>query len=196
MANDCDFDMAVRGKKKDINKLIEWLEADYDYIVDNNGMPKVMCDSDHHFYRIFDICSNENDAEDDKAITQIISGYCAWSVAVCMLRNVPFSYYQHDDDRFENLYKDIDLLEASELLNLTIEIYSREPGMCFAEHYLIDKGKMIIKDCEDYHEYYLNDFNSKKEAEKELGFTIDDSEWNEYHGSFLEKCKYDFEFSI
>lgn len=199
MPNICDFDMLVEGKKKDIDTFTKWLEADYHYFVDDSGVPKLECSSDYHFYRVFDVYYDEIDAEDDEVIRQVISGDCAWSVTVCMLRNCGSLYYKRsEDDEFKDIRKDIDLIEASWLLNLKIEVYSKESGMCFAEHYLIDNGKMIIDDCTEYQEICLVEYETKEQAEEDLNTTITEEEWDKRYENegWVSRCDWDFKFTI
>ena len=199
MPNICDFDMLVEGKKKDIDTFTKWLEADYHYFVDDSGVPKLECSSDYHFYRVFDVYYDEIDAEDDEVIRQVISGDCAWSVTVCMLRNCGSLYYKRsEDDEFKDIRKDIDLIQASWLLNLKIEVYSKESGMCFAEHYLIDNGKMIIDDCTEYQEICLVEYETKEQAEEDLNTTITEEEWDKRYENegWVSRCDWDFKFTI
>ena len=199
MPNICDFDMLVEGKKKDVDTFIKWLEADYHYFLDDNGVPKLECSSDYHFYRVFDVYYDKSNAKDDEVIRQVISGDCAWSVTVCMLRNCGSLYYKRtDDDEFKDIRKDIDLVESSWLLNLKIEVYSKEPGMCFAEHYLIDNGKMIIDDCTEYQEICLVEYETKEQAEEDLNTTITEEEWSKRfeNEGWVSRCDWDFKFTI
>ena len=199
MPNLCDFDMLVEGKKKDVDTFTKWLEADYHYFVDDSGIPKLECSSDYHFYRVFDVYYDEINAKDDEVIRQIISGDCAWSVTVCMLRNCGSLYYKRtEDDEFKDIRKDIDLIEASWLLNLKIEVYSKEPGMCFAEHYLIDNGKLVIDDCTEYQEICLVEYKTKGQAEEDLNTAITEEEWNKRYENegWVSRCDWDFEFTI
>ena len=199
MPNICDFDMLVEGKKKDVDTFIKWLEADYHYFVDDSGIPKLECSSDYHFYRVFDVYYDEINAKDDEVIRQVISGDCAWSVTVCMLRNCGSLYYKRtDDDEFKDIRKDIDLVESSWLLNLKIEVYSKEPGMCFAEHYLIDNGKIVIDDCTEYQEICLVEYETKEQAEEDLNTTITEEEWDKRYENegWVSRCDWDFKFTI
>lgn len=199
MPNICDFDMKVEGRKKDIDTFAEWLDADYNYYVDDSGVPRAECSSDHHFHRVFNVYRDESDAKEDEITTELIYGDCAWSVAVCMLRHSGSSYYNRGaDDVFRYIYNDIDLVESSWLLHLKIEVYSKEPGMCFAEHYLIDNGKMIIDDCTEYSELYLAEYETKEQAEEDLNTTITNKEWNKRleNEGWVSRCDWDFEFAI
>lgn len=65
----------------------------------------------------------------------------------------------------------------SKRLNLDIEVYSEECGMCFQEHYVIINGDTVISECVDWQEYAIYDYDTKEEAEKDLGIEITDEEW-------------------
>ena len=58
-----------------------------------------------------------------------------------------------------------------------MEVYSKESGCEFQEHYLFKDGNIQYKDCVKYYEYYIADYKNKKEAEKELGIQITNNEW-------------------
>ena len=197
MANTCEYNMMVKGKKKDVDTLVKWLNAGYDYFIDDNGNPTLVCDSDHHFYRVLSAQSGEIDGEDEDIIRQTVHGDCAWSVATSMLKGREL-IYSTPDDRFKDIRKDVNLIDASWLLDLEIEVYSKEPGMCFAEHYLIDNGKMIIDDCTDYQEICLAEYETKEQAEEDLNTTITEEEWNKRYENegWVSRCDWDFEFTI
>ena len=192
MANICDFSMKVVGEKAKIEKFVEWLKARYGYWKTPDGQLHVRCSSDRHFYRVDDV-SVRIESEN----TAYISGYCAWSVLCSMIDAGPFSYYSKKDDSFASIRKHIDLIEASKILDLKIEIYSCECGMQFSEHLRIEKGEYIKNECAQYNEYDLSEYSSKQEAEKDLGFSISDEDWKEYEGAYLPVCEwFPWEFEI
>ncbi len=92
-------------------------------------------DEDNHFHRIF---WTEVYDEDEEAT--YIAGDCAWSVESCCR-----SGYTGGVDLLEKNSKD---------LNLTVEIWTTEPGMGFQEHYIYDKGECEEDECVDYSEHY------------------------------------------
>ena len=178
MANDCNFDLLAKGRKEDLEKLKEWLESDYHYFINDKGEPCYE-GGEHHFWRIFDFDGEIYEEDHEK---YVLSGYgtCAWSVYCCMIRdNAMGTYYLRSGDPLDPLRQkhEIDLLEASRLLNLSVEIFASEPGCGFAEHYLISDGKFDINDQTDYLEFYFEDYDSKEEAEKAMGRSISDEQW-------------------
>ena len=119
MANNCFYDMHVKGKPADVDKFKEML-TDYD-------LPK-------HFFRVFEAYEYDRSDNPDGTVTAMISGDCAWSVAACMTKDNPLTYCSTFDDGTS-------LAEQSAELDLDIEVYAEETGMCFAEHYLYKKGE-------------------------------------------------------
>ena len=144
MPNICCYEMKIIGKKENVNKLITYLQAFYDY----NSSAEV-CKEDKHFFRVFDAYVDEQ--TDQYAI---VSGSCAWSVTSCMLHQGNINYYTDFKKRYPKIFQGTCMEETTEELDLKVEIFSEEPGEGFMEHYLIDKGKILIDDCVDYYEEY------------------------------------------
>jgi len=177
MPNYCDFDIHVKGKKRDILTLFDWMNANYRYTEPDESsggfktLPIPECyvqegdkrrDVPHHIgYRIFEANIVEEMLEglDDSDECCIYGwGYCAWSVYSCMFEGV-HTYYSDKKDYPVSL--SLTLPNACKELNLKAEIYSSEPGMCFAEHYLISNEGEILKDeCIEYFDLYIDDFKS------------------------------------
>lgn len=56
-------------------------------------------------------------------------------------------------------------------------------------------GEMILNECVDYYEYYIDEFETKEEAERELDITLTDEEWNEHE--YVSRGGFgDWEFGI
>lgn len=187
MPNYCDYSMCVKGKKENIKEFIKVIQADYDY----NSM---RFSFDRHMFRVFEANCEEIEQVGEDMYQAIINGYCAWSVSSCMLGE-PHSYYARGKETYnEKIFRGTTLPLESERLGIDIEVYSSEIGMCFQEHYIIRNGIVEVDDCVDWYEYFLDDYNTKEEAEKELGITITDEEWNSHEaisrGGFGE---WDFE---
>ncbi len=125
MPNYCYYEMKVKGRKEDCYK---WLSKMRSY------------DEENHFYRIFDAdITDECGTDNDYSI--IISGDCAWSLETCCRS----SGYSGGIDLFA---------ENSKVLNIIMEAYSQEPGCCFQEHYIYNRGRCCSDECEDWSEYY------------------------------------------
>ncbi len=127
-----------------------------------------------------------------------ITGDCAWSVHTCMMEGqgayvndsidenrkallelgelkkdlgndlIKKAFFNKKKKELES-FPDSSLIRESEILNLTIEVFSEECGMCFSEHLVVSNGKIIVNDCENYYEYYFEeeDENDTKDQRKE-----------------------------
>ena len=199
MPNYCDYTMKVVGKRENVEKLVKYLNAGYSYVEDGENYPwcteenrekysmrfddgakHLYTNAEKHFWRVFDAI----DEYDFDGTVAWISGYCAWSVYCCMLGG-PQTYSQvREDDKFLKLKTEhsTTMEEATKELDLVVEIFSCEPGMGFAEHYVIDNGEVTTDENFDYHEFWLDKEKSKQECEAELKTEITDEEWenNDY----------------
>jgi len=193
MPNYCDFDMKVVGKAKNVKKLVEWLEADYSYYQTKKGTWKCKCSSQHHFYRVFEVYYNEEvlkEAKNKETIEMVISGYCAWSVHSCMFEGDCTYYNSNLKQEYNQKLKHITLPEACKELSLDVHIISNESGMCFAEEYLINnKGEVLKDESYEYIEEWLGEYETKEEAEKALGKSITDNQWEDQR---IVECELDF----
>lgn len=209
MPNYCYYTISVGGRTENVNKFIEIMQNDYDKV---------------HMYRIFE--ANPYFVNQYGMYTHAqIDGYCAWSVSSCMLPG-PYSYYNSDFNRCKNTETDryydgrrgiveeictmfnfngTHLLELAKYLNLTIQIYSTEPGMCFCEDgKILPNGLMVRDNCGNYQEWYLEDFNSYKDMLDEYGISeekcpFSEEEFNQMrdaHQDCYEIAEYEFEDEI
>ena len=205
MPNYCDYELRLRGQKKSVLKLAEWLEANYCY----SEEPKVYLERDgmkipteHHIgWRIFDCYYNAVPFKilaDDTDITLYANGYCAWSVYSCFMEG-PFTYYtDNHDEMMERNGKDYSLTlpMACRELMVEAEIFSNEPGMCFAEHYQISKDGEVLKEEEtEYLDIYIEEFESydKFKAEYENDCPVTEKEFNDAKSkgdSCIQKCSW------
>lgn len=173
MSNDCNFDIKVRGKKKDVLTLADWLSAYYDYTDSNNPRCYLVKDDGdvpcaHHIgYRVKEsmLIDDLSDYEDDDEVIGDINGYCAWSCHSCMFEG-SFSYLSDDDNKQSFA---ISLPNACKELQLELELFSSEPGECFAEHYFINKeGVILVEDCVEYYEKDLSDITGNYDSYEEF----------------------------
>ena len=175
MPNYCDYSMCVKGTKENVEEFIKVIQADYDY----HGM---IFSHDRHLFRVFEANYDEIEKMCDDTYQVIINGYCAWSVASCMLEG---GYYADVKTRYPNEFRGTTLLLESKRLGIDIEVYSEECGCCFQEHYVIVNGDLICDECVEWNEYCIDDYNTKADAEEELGIEITDAEWRE--GGFISR---------
>lgn len=140
MPNYCDYEMKVKGTKKDCQ---EWLSRMKSH------------DKENHFWRIFESDISDESGTDDEYEMTII-GNCAWSLESCC--------------RASGYSDGVDLFAVnSKELNIIMEAWSKEPGMSFQEHYIYNKGECLTSECEDYNEYYYDEelYNSFEEFVEE-----------------------------
>lgn len=170
MPNYCSYLMCVKGKKENIKEFIKVIKADYNY-------GAMEFSFDRHMFRVFAADYDEIEQIGENAYQVLINGYCAWSVSSCMLDSL-HSYYASCKEKYKENFRGTTLPIESKRLNLDIEVFSEESGMCFQEHYIIRNGIMEVDDCVDWNEYFLEEYETKEEAEKDLGIVITDDEWN------------------
>ena len=77
-----------------------------------------------------------------------------------------------------------------------MEVYSEESGCCFQEHYVFVDGDLICEECVEWNEYWIDDYETKEEAEGELGIKITDEEWNSGDACFTRGGFENWDFEI
>lgn len=167
MANICSFDMRVKGKHENIENFYNAMTHKGNFWMGRGA--------EAEFYY-------ENEVGAEAEVAAII-GNCKWSVYSALtgnaisMRDEPHLWDFDDIDVSTLEFLTLD--EASEKWDLTIEVYSEEPGVGFQEHYLIKSGSFWEDECVDYTEYYLEEFKTREEAEQELELQrkITDEEW-------------------
>ncbi len=132
MANDCNYEMKIRGSKEAINRVIACLNTDYNYC---EGKPE-----HKHFFRVFEATEEELEDNGDGTFTQSIYGYCAWSVWSCMMEG-DHTYYNDVKRNHPDTFMGTSLKEQSQ--DCEIEVFSEEWGMLFSEHYHFKNGECV-----------------------------------------------------
>jgi len=165
MANICDFSMRVRGQKEDIEKFYNAMSQKGNVFMGRGAEAEIQYEDEDEYY------------------TAWIQGWCKWSVTSAMVDNAismrtnPGQWYFGEGFDVSKI-EFITLIEACQKWNLDMEVFSEEPGCCFQEHIMVINGEVVIDDCEEWNEYCIDDFDTKEEAEAELGIKITDEEWN------------------
>ena len=176
MANICSMTMKIMGKESDRDAFIKALTQ--------NGT--------EYMGRGADV----NISDETNEYT-VVDGWCKNSVLSALIANAESMREKPDHwnfgDKTANELTFVTLLEASHKYDLDVETYSEEPGCCFSEHYIIKKGKWVKRECIDYNEYWLENFSSKEEAEKELEIEISDEAWENGYISTGGFPSWDFE---
>lgn len=169
MANNCYFEMKIAGEEPAVQEFIQMLQRKGEFT--NNGLGRVFS---------FDILNPDHPERDPVSggIALVGAGDCAWSIK---------SALQDWEPR--------NLMSETERLGLVVEAYSSEPGLCFQEHVLCDKGKMIIEDCVDYEEHWIEGADEMyiQEVMEEKGLTREElmSKLN-HNGDYTEGGFEDF----
>lgn len=182
MANLCDYDMRIVGKKKNIQKFINALTQTGTIWMGRGAEANVTYE--------------DTDGNDCVAT---VFGYCKWSIVSSLIdnaksmRKTPENWSFGSDDKVLTF---ITLDEASKIYNVDVEVYSEEPGCEFQEHYLIQKGKFIKDECVHYEEYFKGDFETKEDFEKEHDITISDEIWNDGEDYYSVGGFKNWDFSI
>lgn len=163
MANICGFSMFVRGD-------VENIRSFYNAMIQNGNT----------------YMGRGADAEiviDDEDKSAHIDGWCKWSVqsamvdnAISMRENPSMWYWGEEIDATKLEF--VTLFEACKKWNVDMEVYSEESGCCFQEHYVCTNGDIVCEECVKWNEYYIDDYDTKEEAEEELEIKITDEEWN------------------
>lgn len=159
MANICSFVMKVRGEKEGIEQFYKALSQEGKIWMGRGAEA--------------DISFNDDGAA-------LMSGWCKWSIASALIDNAismrtePERWHHEPGDE-ELEY--ITLYEACKRWNLAMEVYSEEGGCQFQEHFVCDRGDVICEECVDWEEYDVWDYETKEEAEEELGEEFTDEEW-------------------
>lgn len=161
MPNYCDFRVKITGPVKGMERFYNACNNEYHGEDDPN----------EHFYRIFEFEFDEDVIKNDIGTVHGY-GYCAWSVWSCMFDG-PYTY--HNSAHHTNGIT-VDQLAKEE--GLVIEIYSNEIGMEFAEHFLIDRGKILINEETFYGEVTYEDSYEDFIERTNLNWT--EEQWKEY----------------
>ena len=161
MANLCSFLMKVRGNKDDIDKFCKAIQQEGNIWMGRGA---------------------EIDIKFEEEDLARLTGWCKWSIQSALIDNA--ISMRTDPDRWHfgsgrdaSDLEFITLYEACERWNLVMEVYAEECGCQFQEHFICDKGDDICNDCVDWEEYFVEDYETKEEAEEDLEITITNEEW-------------------
>jgi hypothetical protein len=94
------------------------------------------------------------------------SVFSAWNIEKYTESQIKYEPHENDDETTKHM---IELanhiheqhLKSESILDIEglydIEVYSSEPDMGFAEHYILKDGKIILDDTREYYEYFDED---------------------------------------
>lgn len=146
MANNCYFEMKIAGKEQSVEEFVQMLKWEGPF--KNSGLGRV------YSFDVNPTLTEKSEKGDWVAVYG--QGDCAWSILTAMRE-----------------WERRPLLKETERLGLVVEAYSSEAGLAFQEHILADKGKMIVDDCIDYEEYWVEGMSEQEilELSSEQGLT-------------------------
>lgn len=149
MSNYCPFDMRVRGLKKDILKLENWLKAEYDIFEKISTRYKVGHIYTRELYTEFPF----EEYQDNDNICVYYMGGCKSSI-----------YGSLVDTKLKSTPEVIDISDAAKILNLEIEIFATEIGSVMCEHVYCSPYTDVYEDNE-YSEITLEDIEKYDDLE-------------------------------
>lgn len=118
--------------------------------------------NDKGFGRIFDLYEISNKTQNGICEYECC-GDCAWSIFSSII------------DIGEN-----NVVNATDELNVVMEIYSQEPGFAFQEHYIISKGQILKDEVVEWQNWYYPELDEKNKEHvcKLLACSLEEIEKN------------------
>jgi hypothetical protein len=130
MANDCSFDMKVVAKDKEtIDRLLSIMKYE---------------DKEFYIYRVRDVDVLYPTEKEGDNYSAVFQGDVAWS-ASAWVRGIP-----DPNSKSETGAGYTNLVELCKTLDIGVEIWTSEPGMCFQEHILINNRGLSSYDTTDW----------------------------------------------
>ena len=135
MANICEVDMKICGKKENVEAFLNALEQK----------------SDIWIGRGVSIQAGRNNFDEYDDSIQIL-GSCKWSLESALVKN---AYEMKKGSSFVDVTaKEIlTIEEACKRFHVVCEAFTEEPGCCFAEHFIYENGTGEWNVCEYKEEY-------------------------------------------
>jgi len=150
MPNYCNYNMKVTGRKPDVNRFLSILKYE---------------DKEYALSRIFEADKYKSTRyKNTEFVSSYITGYCAWSCSSTMLDGLGSYYATYGNFQNDGAPRRSHLKELTKLLDIVVELYSDESGMCFQEHILVSRGDIIIDDCVDWTDSYEDEDGNYIEA--------------------------------
>ena len=160
MPNWCYAEMRVKGTPENKRKLYDLFLSQTE---DNS-------DKQRYFARTWlNFMHCDTIEEEVQQEVSIFNLEVAWSVHSCMFEGYPQQNREHCPT----------ILEVSKELDLELQIASEECGCCFREFYHIDKGELLLDECEDFPD---ERYDEEELYEKYL------EEWNKTHTEGEPAC--------
>ncbi len=144
MANYCEFTLEAYGNKAQLLKFRKWMEAEYKYSIEN-GVPKYSGTSDKHFRKVVKFNSKLKKLSNEYVL--IGEGACNFGATECLVTPFLPSCYNASYDPFDLLITEheVDLVKASKLLNIHIEMQTDDHLKTYSESFYITNGYFFCK---------------------------------------------------
>ena len=167
MANDCFGTIKFVAKSEDV---LDKIKDIFNYK-----------DSDFCLYRVFDFSDCERTEEDGFKV-MIADFDVAWSASLWINTDdnpeEKVLLEWHPEDETKNVYGTAHITNLPHIcreLDCAFELYSREPGCCFAEHYAGNhNGELMCNETEKYTERWHDEDGNELDAPIEEGGFGDD----------------------
>jgi hypothetical protein len=189
MPNICLAFITVRGRASCVDEFIAILQSDYNYNRDSRNGDYSWCPDPKnithvpHFFRVFDAYLFDDPVYHSavyKCVT--INIECAWSVYSCIFPG-EHTYYNDFERDHHGEHFGSNILIESKRLQLELEIWSYESGMCFQEHYKICSGVLIKDETFGFDVLWLEDYSNYNELKEKFKddsrLLISEEEFNE-----------------
>lgn len=168
MANNCFYMLrAVSNNKAALDRLVSIMKYE---------------DPWYYIYRVFSAESDIECEEPHGLFSRVISGDVAWSAKLWVHDELSSSspYCSETDRQYKTL------TELCKMLNFAVEIYTKETGLEFQEHYIVDNlGNILVSERADWGEEYDDDDEDLAEPIGEWGGFEDWGDWTD--GIFKER---------
>lgn len=144
MSNLCEFTLEAYGEKSQLLKLVEWLKADYRYCIEG-GSPRYSGTSDRHFRKVLKFKAKIKRSLNEYVLNG--KGICGFGATECLVTPFMPSCYNASYDPFDLLIAEheIDLVKASTLLGIDIEMKTDDPQKTYSESFFISNGQFMCK---------------------------------------------------
>lgn len=180
MANNCDYMLRFVGKDRAKVERAAKIMAYQDF------------ERGYHLCRIFNAWKEDVIEEGNGFFSVDVSGDCAWSVASCMFDEEYGNMHGRYGDPQFHVFRDwegelcyanllITMPMLCKELGVGVEIWSKESGIGFQEHFIVNSdGEIVEHNCVDWTEGYDVDddgeYGEPNPEKDEGGFTS----WGDY----------------
>lgn len=183
MANVCFFNLNVVGTEDKVKEFCNILNGENErYFA---GIEEI-----EEIKRTNIINTKSNKFKKGNLVSVFFSGDCKWSVLTSMLEDGYYREFSKTDKNITNLEIETKRLE------LFVEVISSECGLGFMEHHIIDNGDIVLNDCVDYEEYFMEDYDNVEEFNEDTGENWTEEEFKNYNEEYYKIGGIDWEYVV